>query len=250
MPLSPTKSKISQQKVQDLFMQLDSFAQKADGTDKSASRQAAIAISIYHMAPTSVYGVHSDESSQSNKQPSLKQMAADYQKNYQKNLELRKLTRQDPLTTPGSHLTLSVSKNTLLSDNGISVEIYLEPAGLQEFFEKDTPQDTVLSIPLPENLSQSQQDVLTSFLGTIEDYKELGGTSIYQVTLSCPDSIFKSIANTPSLFNELLASSPNNEPEDMPLIVSSNQPGTVTAEASAEAALNLFHIFNTIGYFD
>ena len=246
MPLSPTKSKISQQKVQDLFMQLDSFAQKADDTDKSASRQAAIAISFYHMVSTSVYGVRSDKPSQSNNQPSLKQMAVDYQKN----LELRQLTRQDAFTTPGSHLTVSVSKNKLLSDNGISVEIYLEPAGLQEFFETDIPQDTVLSIPLPENLSQSQQDVLTSFLGTIEDYKELGGTSIYQVTLSCPDSIFKSIASTPSLFNELLASSPDNEPEDMPLILSSNQPGTVTAEASAETALTIFHIFNTIGYFN
>jgi len=250
MPLSPTKSKISQQKVKDLFMQVDSFAQKADNNDKSASRQAAIAISIYHMAPTSVYGVHSDESSQSNKQPSLKQMAADYQKNYQKNLQLRQLTRQDALTTPGSQLTVSVSKNTLISDNGISVDIYLEPAGLQEFLKKDIPQDTVLSVPLPETLSQSQQDVLTSFLGTIEDYKEFGGISIYQASLSCPDSIFKSIANTPLLFNELLASSPNNEPEDMPLILSSNQPGTVTAEASAETALSLFHIFNAIGYFD
>lgn len=246
MPLSPTKSKISQQKVQDLFMQLDSFAQKADNTDKSASRQAAIAISIYHMASTSGYGIRSDKPSQSNNQPSLKQMAVDYQKN----LELKKLTRQDAFKTPGSHLTLSVSKNKLLSDNGISVEIYLEPAGLQEFFDKNIPQDTVLSIPLPETLSQSQQDILTSFLGTLEDYKELGGTSIYQVTLSCPDSIFKSIASTPLLFNELLASSPDNEPEDMPLILSSNQPGTVTAEASAETALTIFHIFNTIGYFN
>jgi len=246
MPLSPTKLKISQQKVQNLFIQLDSFAQKADGTDKSASRQAAIAISIYHMASTSGYGVRSDKPSQSNNQPSLKQMAVDYQKN----LQLRQLTRQDALTTPGSQLTVSVSKNTLISDNGISVDIYLEPAGLQEFLKKDIPQDTVLSVPLPETLSQSQQDVLTSFLGTIEDYKEFGGTSIYQASLSCPDSIFKSVASTPSLFNELLASSPDNEPEDMPLIVSSNQPGTVTAEASAEAALNLFHIFNTIGYFD
>ena len=250
MPLSPTKSKISQQKVQDLFMQLDSFAQKADDTDKSASRQAAIAISFYHMVSTSVYGVRSDKSSHSNNQPSLKQMAVDYQEDYQKNLELRKLNKQDPLTTPGSQLTVSVSKNTLISDNGISVNIYLEPAGLQEFFDKDIPQDTVLSVLLPETLSQSQQDVLTSFLGTIEDYKEFGGTSIYQASLSCPDSIFKSIANTPSLLNELLASSPGNNPEDMPLIVLSNQPGTVTPEASAEAALNLFHIFNAIGYFD
>ena len=167
MPLPTTKSKISQQKVQNLFMQLDSFAQKADNTDKSASRQAAIAISIYHMASTSVYGVRSNKSSQSNNQPSLKQMAVDYQKN----LELRKLTRQDALTTPDSQLTVSVSKNTLISDNGISVDIYLEPAGLQEFLKKDIPQDTVLSVPLPETLSQSQQDVLTSFLGTIEDYK-------------------------------------------------------------------------------
>lgn len=54
MPLSPTKSKISQQKVQDLFMQLDSFAQKADDTDKSASRQAAIEMSVYRMASNSV----------------------------------------------------------------------------------------------------------------------------------------------------------------------------------------------------
>lgn len=245
MPLSTTKSKISQQKVQDLFMQLDSFAQNADDTDKSASRQAAIEMSIYHIASTSVYGIRSDNSQNSN-QPSLKKMAVDYQKN----LELRKLTRQDAFTTPGSHLTLSVSKNKLLSDNGISVEIYLEPAGLQEFLKKDIPQDTVLSIPLPENLSQSQQDVLTSFLGTLEDYMELGGTSIYQASLSCPDSIFKSIANAQSLLNELLASSPDNEPEDMPLILSSNQPGTVTPEASAETALSLFHIFNAIGYFD
>lgn len=245
MPLSPTKSKISQQKVQDLFMLLDSFAQKADDTDKSASRQAAMAISVYHMASTSVYGVQSD-SPQSSDQLSLKGMAIDYQKN----LELRKLTRQDALTTPGSHLTVSVSKNTLISDNGISVDIYLEPAGLQEFLNKDIPQDTVLSVPLPENLSQSQQDVLTSFLGTLEDYKEFGGTSIYQVTLSCPDSIFKSVASTQSLLNELLASSPDDEPEDMPLIVSSNQPGTIIPEASAETALSLFHIFNVIGYFD
>jgi len=245
MPLLPTKSKISHQKVQDLFMQLDSFAQKADNTDKSASRQAAIEMSVYRMASNSVYGVQSDNSQNSN-QPSLKQMAADYQKN----LELRKLTRQDAFTTPGSHLTVSVSKNTLISDNGISVDIYLEPAGLQEFFDQDIQHDTVLSVPLPENLSQSQQDILTSFLGTLENYKELGGTSIYQVTLSCPDSIFKSIASTQSLLNELLASSPDNEPEDMPLILSSNQPGTVTPEASAETALTLFHIFNAVGYFD
>lgn len=245
MPLLPTKSKISQQKVQDLFMQIDALSQKADDTDNSASRQAAIEMLVYRMSSNSVYGVQSD-SSQSNNQPSLKKMAIDYQKN----LELKKLTRQDAFTTPGSYLTVSVSKNTLLSDNGISVEIYLEPAGLQEFFEKDTPQDTVLSIPLPKNLSQSQQDILTSFLGTLEDYKELGGTSIYQITLSCPDSIFKSVASTPSLLNELLASSPDNEPEDMPLILSSNQPGTVTPEASAETALTLFHIFNTVGYFD
>ena len=246
MPLSTTKSKISHQKVQDLFMLLDTFAQKADDTDKSASRQAAIAMSTYHMALSSVYGSRSDSISQNNDQLSLKGMAIDYQKN----LQLKQLTRQDALTTPGSHLTLSVVKNKLLSYNGISVEIYLEPAGLQEFFHKDIPQDTVLSLPLPENLSQSQQDVLTSFLGTIEDYKELGGISIYQVSLSCPDSIFKSIANTQSLLNELLASSPDDEPKNMPLILSSKQPGTVTPEASAETALTLFHIFNTVGYFD
>ena len=245
MPLSPTKSKISQQKVQDLFMQLDAFAQKADNTDNSASRQAAIEMSVYRMSSNSVYGIQSD-SSQNNNQPSLKKMAVDYQRN----LELSKLTRQDAFTTPGSYLTVSVSKNTLLSDNGISVEIYLEPAGLQEFFETDIPQDTVLSIPLPENLSQSQQDVLTSFLGTLEDYKEFGGAAIYHASASCPDSIFKSIANTQSLLNELLASSPDDEPEDMPLIVSSKQPGTMIPEVSAEASLNLFHIFNAIGYFD
>ena len=245
MPLSPTKSKISQQKVQDLFMQVDSLAQKANDDDNSASRQAAIGISVYHMASTSVYGIQSD-SPQSSDQLSLKGMAIDYQKN----LELRKLTRQDALTTPGSHLTVSVSKNTLISDNGVSVDIYLEPAGLQEFLNKDIPQDTVLSVPLPENLSQSQQDVLTSFLGTLEDYKEFGGAAIYHTSASCPDSIFKSIANTQSLLNELLASSPDDEPEDMPLIVSSKQPGTMIPEVSAEASLNLFHIFNAIGYFD
>lgn len=244
MPLLPTKSKISQQKVQDFFMLLDAFAQKADD-DNSASRQAAMAISIYRMTSNSVYGIQSDNP-QIKSPLSLKGMAIDYQKN----LELKKLTRQDAFTTPGSHLTVAVSTNKLLSDNGISVDIYLEPAGLQEFLNKDISQDTVLSVPLPENLSQSQQDVLTSFLGTIEDYNELGGTLIYQVSLSCPDSIFKSIANTQSLLNELLASSPADKPENMPLILSSKQPGTVTPEASAETALTLFHIFNTVGYFD
>ncbi len=243
MPLSPTKSKISQQKVKDLFMQVDSLVQKANDDDNSASRQAAMAISIYHMTSNSVYGIQSDDPQ---KNLSLKGMAIDYQKN----LELRKLTRQDALTTPGSHLTISASKNTLISDNGVSVDIYLEPAGLQEFLNQNISQDTVLSVPLPENLSQSQQDVLTSFLGTIEDYNEFGGAIIYHTSTSCPDSIFKSIANTQSLLNELLASSPDDEPDDMPLILSSNQPGTMIPEVSAEASLDLFHIFNAIGYFN
>lgn len=246
MPLLPTKSKISQQKVQDLFMQIDALSQKANNRDNSASRQATIEMSVYHMALNSVYGTRSDSISQNSNQPSLKKMAIDYQKN----LELRRLTRQDALTTPGSHLTVAVSKNKLISDNGVSVDIYLEPAGLQEFLNKDMPQDTVLSVPLPETLSQSQKDVLTSFLGTIEDYREFGGAVMYQASASCPDSIFKSIANTQSLLNELLASSPDDEPDDMPLILSSNQPGTMIPEVSAETALNLFHIFNTIGYFD